>query len=124
MVARTLHRRLQSAVYRRGARITVVARNLRGVIKAMDQLYPGLGHHLEEETAVTIDGALHETAYFQPIRPGCEIFSSPSSNGASPPFLSGCPEDHSLLRREAAKLAALSFLNSSRVPSGSATKRA
>jgi sulfur-carrier protein len=55
----------------------VEARNLRGVIKAMDQLYPGLGHHLEEETTVAIDGAIHETAYFQPIRPGCEIFFIP-----------------------------------------------
>jgi sulfur-carrier protein len=37
-------------------------------------LYPGLGHHLEEETTVAIDGQIHKTAYFQPIRPGCEIF--------------------------------------------------
>jgi hypothetical protein len=44
------------------------AKDLRGVIKAMDRLYPGLGHHLEEETTVAIDGAIHETAYFQPIR--------------------------------------------------------
>ena len=50
--------------------LTVEARNLRGVIKAMDQLYPGLGNHLEEETTVAIDGALHETACFQPIREG------------------------------------------------------
>jgi len=47
----------------------------------MDQLYPGLGHHLEAETAVAIDGALHETAYFQPIRPGCEIFFVPKLEG-------------------------------------------
>jgi sulfur-carrier protein len=59
----------------------VEARNLRGVIKAMDQLYPGLGHHLEEETTVAIDGAIHETAYFQPIRPGCEIFFIPKLEG-------------------------------------------
>jgi len=63
---------------------TVEARNLRGVIKAMDQLYPGLGHHLEEETTVAIDGALHETAYFQPIRPGCEIFFIPKLEGVRP----------------------------------------
>ena len=46
---------------------TVEARNLRGVIKAMDELYPGLGEHLEEETASVIDGAIHETAYSRPI---------------------------------------------------------
>ena len=37
---------------------------------ASNLLYPGLGHHLEEETTVAIDGQIHETAYFQPIRPG------------------------------------------------------
>ena len=30
--------------------------------QAMDQLYPGLGEHLEGETTVAIDGAIHETA--------------------------------------------------------------
>jgi sulfur-carrier protein len=50
------------------------AKDLRGVIKEMDRLHPGLGHHLEEETTVAIDGEIHETAYFQPIRPGCEVF--------------------------------------------------
>jgi sulfur-carrier protein len=47
---------------------TVEARNLRGVIKEVDRLYPGLGHHVEEETTVAIDGEIHETAHFQPIR--------------------------------------------------------
>ena len=60
---------------------TVEARNLRGVIKEMDRRYPGLGHRLEEETTVAIDGALHETAYFQPIREGCEIFFIPKLEG-------------------------------------------
>ena len=60
---------------------TVEAKNLRGVIKEMDRLYRGLGEHLEEETAVAIDGALHETAYYQPIREGCEIFIIPKLEG-------------------------------------------
>jgi hypothetical protein len=49
----------------------------RGVTKEMDRLYPGLGHHLEEETTVAIDGQIHEPAYFQPIRPDCEVFFIP-----------------------------------------------
>jgi len=60
---------------------TVEAKNLRGVIKEMDRLYPGLGHHLVEETTVAIDGALHETAYFQPLRPGSEVFFIPKLEG-------------------------------------------
>jgi hypothetical protein len=50
--------------------------NLRGVIREMDRLYPGLGHHLEEETTVAIDGQIHETAYFQPIPPAAKSSSS------------------------------------------------
>ena len=40
----------------------IEAKNLRGVIREMDKLHPGLGHHLEEETTVAIDGQIHETA--------------------------------------------------------------
>jgi hypothetical protein len=61
-----------------------VLREPGGVIKAMDQLYPDLGEHLEEETTVAIDGALHETAYYQPIRDGCEIFFIPKLEGDNP----------------------------------------
>ena len=82
MAARVVFTSGFSRRYTGGVReFTVEARNLRGVIKAMDQLYPGLGHRLEEETTVAIDGALHETAYFQPIREGCEIFFIPKLEG-------------------------------------------
>src|SRR5271169_2649152 len=82
MAARVVFTAGFSRRYTGGVReFTVEAKNLRGVIKAMDQLYPGLGHHLEEETTVAIDGAIHETAYFQPIREGCEIFFIPKLEG-------------------------------------------
>src|SRR5271165_4960554 len=82
MAARVVFTSGFSRRYTGGVReFTVEARNLRGVIKAMDRLYPGLGEHLEEETTVAIDGAIHETAYFQPIREGCEIFFIPKLEG-------------------------------------------
>ena len=59
----------------------VEARNLRGVIKEMDRRYPGLGAHLEEETTVAIDGEIHEVGYYQPIRPGSEVFFIPRLEG-------------------------------------------
>ena len=59
----------------------IEAKTMRGVIKAMDTLYPGLGEHLEEETSVAIDGELHEVVYTQPVRPGCEIFFIPRIEG-------------------------------------------
>jgi len=55
---------------------------MRDVIKALDELHPGLGEHLEEETTVAIDGEIHDQpAYFQKIRQGCEIFFIPKLEG-------------------------------------------
>jgi sulfur-carrier protein len=59
----------------------VEAKNLRAVIKALDQLYPGLGHHLEEETTVAIDGEIHEVGYLQPLRQDSEVFFIPKIEG-------------------------------------------
>ena len=59
----------------------IAAKTLGGVIKAMDKMYPGLGDHLEEETTVAIDGEIHDVGYFQPVRPGAEIFFIPKLEG-------------------------------------------
>jgi molybdopterin converting factor small subunit len=68
--------------YTNGVReFEVEAKNLRGVIRAMDEMFPGLGHHLEEETTVAINGELHETGYFQPVPPGAEVFFIPRLEG-------------------------------------------
>jgi hypothetical protein len=59
----------------------ITARNLRGVIKAMDQMFPGLAEHLEEETTVAIDGELYEIDFTQPVKPGAEVFFIPRIEG-------------------------------------------
>jgi molybdopterin converting factor small subunit len=59
----------------------VRAKNLRGVLKAMDDMFPGLGDHLEEETTVAIDGEMHEVGYFQTVKPGSEVFFIPKIEG-------------------------------------------
>ncbi len=59
----------------------IPAKTLRGVIKEMDRLFPGLGEHLEQETTVAIDGELHEVGYFQTLRPGSEVFFIPRLEG-------------------------------------------
>ena len=59
----------------------ITARNLRGVIKEMDRLFPGLGVHLEEETTIAIDGELYEIDYTQPVKPGAEVFFIPKIEG-------------------------------------------
>ena len=68
--------------YTAGAKeFAIEAGTLRGVIKAMNDLYPGLGEHLEEETSVAIDGEIHEVGYYHRLRPGCEIFFIPKIEG-------------------------------------------
>ena len=57
------------------------ARTLRDVIKTLDQRYPGLGEHLQEETTVAIDGEIHENPQYQPVRAGSEIFFIPKLEG-------------------------------------------
>ena len=47
----------------------------------MDKLYPGLGHHLEADTNVAIDGDLYEIVYTQPVPAGCEVFFIPRIEG-------------------------------------------
>ncbi|HUC70838.1 MAG TPA: hypothetical protein VMS01_06575 [Stellaceae bacterium] len=59
----------------------IEANSLRGVIKALDKLYPGLGEHLEEETTVAIDGEIHEVGYLQRLRHGSEVFFIPKLEG-------------------------------------------
>ena len=59
----------------------IEAKTLLGVIKALDELCPGLGEHLEEETTVAIDGEVQDVGYYQAIRPGCEIFFIPKIEG-------------------------------------------
>jgi sulfur-carrier protein len=60
----------------------IEAKTMRDVIKTLDEMYPGLGEHLEEETTVAIDGEIHDQpAYFQRVRPGCEIFFIPKLEG-------------------------------------------
>ena len=71
-----------AARYTQGVReFEVPAKTMRDVIKAMDDLFPGLGFHLEEETTLAINGELHETGLFQKVPPGAEVFFIPRIEG-------------------------------------------
>src|SRR5260370_18067672 len=61
----------------------IEAKNLRGLIKAMDRLYPGLGEHLEEETTIAIDGAILASANMA-SRPPREDLASPDPASGIP----------------------------------------
>jgi hypothetical protein len=71
-----------SARYTGGVReFEIEAKNLRGVIKAMDAQFPGLGQTLEDETTVAIDGELFEIDFLAPVKPGAEVFFIPKIEG-------------------------------------------
>lgn len=59
----------------------IQARTVRGVISAMDRLYPGLGEHLEEETSLVVNGVIHEVVYTQIIPADAEVFFIPRIEG-------------------------------------------
>lgn len=50
---------------------------LRDVLRELDRLYPGIGRVLEEDTAVAINGVIHEIIYTQVLQPGSEVFFIP-----------------------------------------------
>ena len=82
MTARVVFTTGFSRRYTGGVReFTVEAKNLRGVIKEMDRMFPGLGEHLEEETTVAIDGEIHDVGYYQPVGPASEVFFIPKLEG-------------------------------------------
>ncbi len=59
----------------------IEAKTLLDVIRTLDERYPGLGEHLEEETSVAIDGEIHEVGYYHTLRPGSEIYFIPKIEG-------------------------------------------
>jgi len=68
--------------YTNGVReFEIQARTVRGVISAMDRLYPGLGEHLEEETSLAVYGVIHEVVYTQIIPADAEVFFIPRIEG-------------------------------------------
>ena len=55
----------------------VVARNGRGVIARLEELYPGLGDYLEKNSVIAIDGLMYEVVYHQSVPAGGEILFIP-----------------------------------------------
>ncbi|HBI83815.1 MAG TPA: hypothetical protein DDY24_08830 [Alcaligenaceae bacterium] len=56
---------------------TVHAKSVRGVLNAMDKMYPGMGEALEENANIAINGVIHEVVYTEPVPPGSEVFFIP-----------------------------------------------
>lgn len=51
--------------------------SMRGLLSTLDERFPGIGEVIESDTAVAIDGVIHEIVYTQVLPPGCEVFFIP-----------------------------------------------
>lgn len=51
--------------------------SVRALLREIDQRYPGLAAVLEENSAVAIDGVIHEIIYTQALAPGAEVYFIP-----------------------------------------------
>ena len=55
----------------------VEASRVRYILRALDDLHPGIREHLEEETAVSIDGMIYDGAYLQEVSEDTDVFFIP-----------------------------------------------
>ena len=59
----------------------VKATTFRQLVRELEQMFPGLGHHVEEGMAVAVDGEIFQDAYQAELKPGSEIVLIPKIGG-------------------------------------------
>jgi molybdopterin converting factor small subunit len=59
----------------------VEARTIRALIRELDQRFPGLGEHVDDQMAVAIDGEVFQDDLGAPIGEGSEIVLIPKISG-------------------------------------------
>ena len=57
------------------------AATVRDLIAALDARFPGLGEFIDRRMAFTIDGEIHQDAWFSPIAPDSEVYLIPKIGG-------------------------------------------
>ena len=63
------------------AEIEIQARDVRQLIRALDELYPGLGRALESGMTVAIDGEMCPDPFLEPIEADSEVYFLPLIEG-------------------------------------------
>lgn len=53
------------------------AATMRALLREIDRRFPGLAIVLEQDSAVAVDGVIHEIVYTQPLAPGAEVYFIP-----------------------------------------------
>ena len=63
------------------AEFEVAAGTFRGLVRELDERFPGLGRQVEEGMAVAIDGVIYQDAYGARLEEGSEIYLIPKIAG-------------------------------------------
>ncbi|MGE4608775.1 MAG: MoaD/ThiS family protein [Myxococcota bacterium] len=61
--------------------VDVDARDVRQLIRALDERFPGLGEKLRDGTAIAIDGEIINDPLLEPIEPDSEVHFLPPVSG-------------------------------------------
>jgi molybdopterin converting factor small subunit len=61
--------------------LEVPARNVRELLAALDERFPGLGPRLRTRTAIAIDGEIFQDPFLEPVRPDSEVYFLPAIEG-------------------------------------------
>ncbi len=61
--------------------IEVEGANVRAIVRALEDLYPGLGERVQTEMAIAIDGELFQDPYLESVEPDSELFVLPKIGG-------------------------------------------
>ena len=62
-------------------KVEVQAKNVRQLIRALEERYPGMGLELEAGMAVAIDGEIYADPFMEPIGPDSEVYFLPRIGG-------------------------------------------
>lgn len=61
--------------------LDIVANDVRQLLKALDEQFPGLGDRLRTRTAIAIDGEIFQEPFLEPVRADSEVYFLPAIEG-------------------------------------------
>lgn len=61
--------------------IEVEGANVRAIVRALEDRFPGLGERIEAEMAIAIDGEIFQDPYLEPVERDSELFVLPKIGG-------------------------------------------
>ena len=63
------------------AEIEVEGANVRAIVRALEDRFPGLGERIQTEMAIAIDGEIFQDPFLEPVEPDSEVFVLPKIGG-------------------------------------------